>query len=218
MNARSHSIGDYFDRLAPYLDVWRKRNRYYHQDQVKYFQYLVGRDKRVLELGCGNGDLLNALDPAYGVGIDISPVLIADAQKKYPQLHLSTGNAEQLDSLPTQQFDYIILSNLVGYLDDIQNCLEGLHRFCGPDTRVVLSSYNFLWQPVLAAAETLRLKMPTPEQSWLSLHDLRSLLYLSDFQVVKTERRLLFPKYVPLLSRLLNHLGTLPGINSACLS
>src|SRR5262245_265398 len=50
------------------------------------------------------------------------------------------------------------------------------------------------------------------------MDDLRNFLSLSDFQIVKTERRLLFPKFFPVVSWLLNHLGNLPGVNRLCLS
>src|SRR5207245_959385 len=70
----------------------------------------------------------------------------------------------------------------------------------------------------LRLGEKLGLKMPTPEQSWLSLDDLGNLLELADMQVIKTQRRVLFPKYLPLLSWLFNHLANLPGFNLACLS
>jgi len=60
--------------------------------------------------------------------------------------------------------------------------------------------------------------MPTPDQSWIALDDIRNLLYLGNYEVIKTERRLLFPKYVPGISWLLNHIGTLPVINNACLA
>lgn len=218
MNDRTAAIRSHFDDLAPEIDKWRRRNKYYHRDQISYLRYLVGENKRILELGCGNGCLLDALNPSHGVGIDISPSMVNLAKSRYPALTFLAGDAQRLDLLPHEEFDYIILSDLVGYLDDIQACLEGLHRFCGPDTRIVVSSYNFLWEPVLKLSEAMSLKMPTPEHSWLSLDDLRNLLLLSDLQVVKTERRLLFPKYIPFLSWVLNRLGTLPLINKACLS
>lgn len=216
---RSERIRRHFENLSPLIDKWRRRNRYYHDDQISYFRYLVGDNKRVLELGCGTGDLLNALNPSRGIGVDLSPSVVTIAQKKYPHIDFRTGDANCLNHLDEEGigFDYIILSDLVGYLEDIQTCLEELHRFCGPHTRIVISSYNFLWEPVIKLSEAARLKMPTPEQSWLSLDDLRNLLALADMQVVKTERRLLFPKYIPVVSWLLNRLGALPMINKACL-
>jgi len=218
MNDRAEKIRDHFDILSPRIEKWRHRNRYYHDDQASYFRYLVGENKRVLELGCGTGELLNELRPSYGVGIDISPAIIKIAETRYPNLTFLTGDVNDLGFLSDDSFDYIILSDIVGYLEDVQACLEGLRRFCASHTRIVISYYNFLWEPILRMAEKLHLKMPTPDQSWLSLDDLRNLLALSDLQVVKSERRLLLPKYLPVISRIVNRIGTLPVINKACLS
>lgn len=217
MSNRTESIQHHFDALSANIDRWRRRNRHYHREQANYFRYLVTENKRVLELGCGNGDLLNLLKPSRGVGIDISPEMVKLAKNKYPHLAFRVEDADRLDQAPDETYDYIILSDLAGYLDDIQACLEGLHRFCESHTRIIISYHNFLWEPVLKLAEFLRLKTPTPEHSWLTPNDMRNLLSLADYQVVKTERRLLFPVYIPIVSWLLNHIGVLPGINKACL-
>ncbi|MHB8623810.1 MAG: glycosyltransferase [Sulfuricaulis sp.] len=217
MNNRVENIRRHFDALSANIDRMRRRNHHYHREQVNYFRCLAAENMRVLELGCGSGDLLNALKPSHGIGVDISPGMIKLAREKYPHLTFQVSNASHLDQLTAEIFDYIILSDLVGYLDDIQTSLEGLHRFCGPHTRIVISYYNFLWEPVLKLAEFMRLKIPTPEHSWLTPDDMRNLLSLSDFQVVKADRRLLFPLYIPIVSWLLNNIGTLPGINKACL-
>ena len=218
MSDRTGRIREHFERLAPEVDRWRRRNSFYHADQSRYLRYLIEPGRRVLMLGSGTGDLLNDLRPSAGLGIDLSPALVSIARGKHPHLRFEAADAEHLETLEETPFDYVVLSDLVGYLDDVQACLEGLRRFCHPGTRIVISYYNFLWQPVLRLGESLGLKTPTPEQSWLSLNDLANLLTLSDFQVVKTERRLLFPKFVPLLGWLLNHLGMLPGLNLFCLS
>jgi len=217
MSDRTEHIRRHFDALSSDAGRARRQNRHYHREQTHYFRYLITENKRVLELGCGSGDLLNALKPSRGVGIDISPGMVKLARDKYPHLTFHVGDGNRLDQIPRETYDYIILSDFVGYLDDIQACLEGLHPFCGPHTRLIISYYNFLWEPVLRLAEILRLKTPTPEHSWLTPDDMRNLMSLADYQVVKTERRLLFPVYIPVVSWLLNHLGTLPVINKACL-
>lgn len=217
MSHRAEQIRRHFDALSSDTSQSGRQNRHYHREQTHYFRYLVTENKRVLELGCGNGDLLNALKPSYGVGVDISPGMVELAKKKYPHLTFHVGDGNRLDQMHRETYDYIILSDFVGYLDDIQACLEALHPFCGPHTRLIISYYNFLWEPVLKLAEMLRLKTPTPEHSWLTPDDMRNLMTLADYQVVKTERRLLFPIYIPVVSWLLNHLGNLPVINKACL-
>ncbi len=218
MSTRKESVRAYFDKNAESIDSWRRRNRYYHQDHAHYHRYLVGEGKRVLELGSGTGELLSALEPSIGIGVEISPLTAERSRQRFPQLRIIVDDAEALTQLETQTFDYIIVSDLVGYLDDVEAFFRLLQRFCHRDTRIVISYYNFLWQPLLRVGERTGMKMPTPEQSWLSPQDIANLLYLSGFETVKVERRLLFPKYVPLLSRIINLVGTLPGINRACLT
>jgi len=218
VSGRNDAIRQHFDELAPEISEWRRRNRYYHDDQTRHLQHLVGKNKRVLQLGCGTGDLLAALAPEYGLGIDISPVMIARARAKHPSLYFEEDDATSLLKLADQQFDFVILSDLVGYLDDIQRCLDQVRRFCSSETRVIVSYYNFLWEPILTLAEHLRLKMPAPPRSWLSPDDVANLFALAHFEVVRIDRRLLFPKFVPLVSWILNHIGNLPVINHACLT
>ncbi len=49
---------------------------------------------RVLELGCGTGQLLNALKPSYGLGVDLSQNMLNIAQKEYPHLNFFQGDLE----------------------------------------------------------------------------------------------------------------------------
>ena len=52
--------------------------------------------------------------------------------------------------------DVIILSDAIGFLDDVQTCLEQIHQLCTPQTRVIITNYNFLWEPVLDGRHYLK--------------------------------------------------------------
>ena len=127
-------IKTHFDHMAPELDRWRDRNRYYYRDIERLHQFIAPTGSRVLEIGCGSGDLLRALAPSVGVGIDFSPPVIELARQKYPHLQFHCLDAETLevgDLGPTgTTFDYILLSGVLGYLGNIQSVLQRLHPFC----------------------------------------------------------------------------------------
>ena len=81
-----------------------------------------------------------------------------------------------------------------------------------------LTFYNFLWEPILKLGELLGLKMPQQQQNWLSTEDIINLLNLANYQVVKSECRFLIPKWIPLISDLINRfIAPLPGIKKICL-
>jgi ubiquinone/menaquinone biosynthesis C-methylase UbiE len=211
-------IRKYFDESAPRRPFWKKRNRFYHRSLEKYFSFIIPPGARVLELGCGTGELLASVRPAYGIGIDFSAEMIRMASDKYPDLFFLKGDMEEIDQVltgSTEPFDYIILSDAMHILWDVQRMLHHLHTFCHPGTRLVISNYNFVWEPLLKFSEKMRLKQPTPNSNWLTPHDIVNLLEIEGFSAITNYRKLLLPKYIPLLNLLFNRfLANLPLFNA----
>ena len=217
MMTKKETIIKRFDALADKRQYWINRNRYYYDEQKKYFRFLVSEGLSILELGCGTGELLNALKPKRGLGIDCSSKMLEIAKEKYPHLEFRQADIEQIKGWG-ETFDILILADVVGHLVDIEKTLRRLQIFCRADTRIIISYYNFLWEPILKMGEILGLKMPQQHQNWLSSEDICNLLSLARFQVVKSESRLLFPKRIPWLSSFINrHLASLPGLRRLCL-
>jgi 2-polyprenyl-3-methyl-5-hydroxy-6-metoxy-1,4-benzoquinol methylase len=206
-----------FDRLAEEREYWMRRASYYYQDHQRYFRFLIPENSRVLEIGSGLGGLLAALKPSRGLGIDLSGMMVKQASRRHPELEFRVADIETFECKET--FDVIVMADVIGHLVDIEAALRRLQQNCTPETRVIVSYYNHFWEPMLRLAEAIGMKMPQPEQSWLSPADIENLLRLADYDVVKTERRLLLPKWIPLLSSFCNRvLAHVPGINKLCLS
>jgi ubiquinone/menaquinone biosynthesis C-methylase UbiE len=208
----------FFDHYAVEVDRWHRQNAGYHQAIASLARFYVPADARVLEVGSGNGDLLAALQPSYGLGIDISGQMVGLAARKYPHLHFRQMAAEHLE-LSGEPFDFIILSDLVGYLYDIRLVFEQLRNVCHSRTRLVFHRYSNLWQPLLVLAEKLGLRYPQPLLNWTTVEDIHNLLHLADFEVVHRRAHILLPKQVPLLTTLANrYLARVPGFRWMCLT
>lgn len=194
---------------------WIRRNRYYYNALARLFQHLVEPNKRVLNIRCETGFLLDVMRPAYGLGVDISSEMIGVAKASYPAFQYREAFPE--DFVPTEKFDYVLISN-VGDVVDVQKCFLNLQPACDRHTRLLIYNYNHFWQPLVALAQWLHLKVPQTEQNWLSEQDLIELLVLSGFEWMKTYRIVLFPKYIPLLSSLANRLlAKLPMLSRMCM-
>jgi len=208
----------FFDHYAAQVDYWHRRNAGYHKAISSLAGFYIPPGARVLEVGSGNGDLLAALNPSDGLGIDISAEMVCIAATKYPHLRFRKMPAESLD-LQGERFDFIVLSDLVGYLYDIRWVFERLRTVCHSRTRLVLHWYSRLWQPILALAERLGFKYPQPLLNWTTVEDISNLLHLAGFEVIHCRRHILLPKQVPFLSAFANrYLAHLPGLRWLCLS
>ena len=208
------------DRLAPERDGWIARNAFYYEDDRNYMRFLVAKGSRVLDLGCGTGQLLAELSPGHGTGIDISSEMIEIAKEKYPDLEFLVGDIEDPETLKGVKgpFDAIILSDTISSLEDCETTLRSLHGLCSEKTRIVIAHYSHLWEPILKAGELFGTKMPQPEQNWLSTTDIAALLHLTDFETIAREWRQLLPKRVFGLGRLINKfIAPLPFIRAFCL-
>ncbi len=67
---RKRDLLDHYETNVDERDRWREFNAAYREDDQKFMRFLIPPGKRVLELGCGRGELLAALKPSYGVGVD----------------------------------------------------------------------------------------------------------------------------------------------------
>src|SRR5688500_6924415 len=79
-------LAKFFDDFVDEADYWEGRTAPYHALVRSIYTSLVPPDARVLEIGCGRGDLLAALAPSRGVGVDVSARMVHAARDRYPEL------------------------------------------------------------------------------------------------------------------------------------
>ena len=207
---REHQSG-----LAAARAKWIRRNKYYYESLKRLLRHLVEPGKRVLNIRCQTGFLLGALQASYGVGVEISPEMVEVARAAHPRFKYYEAFPE--DFVPSEKFDYILLCD-VGDITDVQKTLLRLQPACERHTRLIIYSFNDLWEPLIRLAQWLHLKIPQTEQNWLSEQDLVGLLTLSGFEWLRTYRTALMPKYIPLFSAFMNRIvAKLPIIGRLCM-
>jgi SAM-dependent methyltransferase len=193
---------DHNDQAAIRLDSWKGLGGYYHRRLAEIYTFLVSPNQRVLELGCGQGDLLAALKPSFGVGIDFSTGMIKHAQHRHPGLYFFAADAMQIGLNTT--FDVIILSDLLNDLWDAQSVFEQVRYLSHPRTRIIINTYSRLWELPLSIAEALHLAKPTLYQNWLTVDDIANLLHLENLEVIRTWPEIFWPVRTPIIDGFFN--------------
>ena len=210
-------IHDYFEGIAREYKSYRRKFNYYYNDLVKYCNYFIHPDNSVLEIGCSTGQTISKIKGSYKAGIDFSETMIAEAKINCPSVDFYVMNAEEITI--DQKFDVIIISNVIGYLENVQDVLLQIRKVSHPQTRIIITHYNYLWESLLHFAEFIGLKKKSPQQNWLSRKDITNLLMLANFDTYRESKRMLIPVNIPLLSWLFNkYIAQLPLIKHLCLS
>jgi SAM-dependent methyltransferase len=194
-----------------------RSRRYFHEYLARVLRARIPAGQRVLDVGCGGGDLLAALAPSRGVGIDLSGTVIAAAREAHPEPTLTFHRGDGADPALLKElggpFDVVLMVNVVTNLADVQGAFEAVASVCHERTRLFVYSYSRLWQPALRAAEMAGLKPRAPAEAWLPPEEVRNMLQLADYEVVRRDYQVVMPLYVPLVSDLVNrYLGHLPVI------
>jgi len=192
----------YWDNYGCEPGPWERVRRYYRQRLIEIYRFLIPPGLRVLELGCGAGDLLAALQPARGLGIDFSERVLARARERHPEIEFRAGDAHGFDC--EEQFDVIVCSDLVNELWDVQAALVHARRLSHRSTRILLNSYSRLWEIPRRIAEHLRLAKRQLPQNWLTVEDLANLLYLAGFELIRTSSEIMWPVWTPILGPFCN--------------
>jgi SAM-dependent methyltransferase len=200
--AKAEILATYFDSMADNWELYRERNAYFHRTQRALFRTYVAPGTAVLELGCATGDLLAAVGPGRGVGVDLSKRMVEKASRKYPAMQFFEADATFFET--PERFDYILINNVLEYSEDIQSLLRNCRRLLKPRGRLLATTLNPMWTPLLRIGERRRLCTPDTQRNFVTGRDAANLLALTGFEVVKLTRRTLFPKRIPVLTAAIN--------------
>lgn len=122
--------------------------------QKRLWPELLGLFKKVknedslLDVGCGNGRLLEAfLDKNIEyLGVDPSQELIAEAQKRHPDCKFVLGDILNLGKIKEHSFDYVASIAVLHHLPSKElriNALKQLRNKIKPEGEIILTVWNF---------------------------------------------------------------------------
>lgn len=169
---------------------------HYRRRLQQVYGLVIPEGARVLEIGCARGDLLASLKPSHGVGVDFSPGMIEVARSRHPHLNFHVIDVHDLD-LKSETFDFIVLSDLINDLWDVQAALDKVRLCCAPSTRVIFNFFSHLWERPLSWAQRLGFATPILPQNWLTQGDLENLLQLSGYEPIRSWPEVLAPLPFP---------------------
>lgn len=205
---RQEKTVQHWNKAAASYDLAKRRNNYYFDTLKELCSSLLpnASRQRILEVGCGTGDLLAHLQPATGLGIDLSPQMVEQARDKFrlrSNLHFEVAAAEDLNQLG-RRFDAVIMCDVLEHVQDVRAALAAPKAVLVSGGHFLVSTSNPMWALPLWLLEKLRLKMPEGPHRWVALPEIRRILDQNGFTIDQSGYRTLIPARIPLVSTLAN--------------
>ncbi len=184
-------------------------HRAYKEYLRKLYRFMVPEGLRVLEVGCAEGDLLAALKPSCGVGVDFAANMLEEARKRHSELHFVECDVLALEKelageYLSEPFDVIILSDFVNDAWDMLEVFKKLKPFCNTETRMIINYHSHLWEHPFKLLQKFEKVNPHLAQNWFTKEDIANLLNLAGFKLVTEQDDYLCPFPVPLLAPFCN--------------
>ena len=220
-----------FHRTAAQAPPHPAARDFLQRDLIESLARLVPADAAVLEVGCGEGDLLAGLPNRRRMGVDYLPDVVARARARHPDIAFEVGDATAgpeaqthaqggtgADPVALGTWDAVVCDRLCHSVLDVKALLTGLKRQLAPGGRVYMTVFNYLLELPARLAEMAGWKTPAPTANWLSDSDLRNLFDITGLEVVRYEDRLMLPLEVPGVTAALNrYLVRAPAMNHVSL-
>src|SRR6266436_8729966 len=167
LEQRRRRTQDHLTKIANRREDWINRNGYYYELLARLLRFLVEPQKKVLSVRCDIGNLLAAVKPSDGKGIDICAEMVEIAQRRNSSLNFAVAFPDKEEFgrsfRPGEKFDYILFND-IGDTVDVLQAFRNLKPLCQRHTRVLVTTYNHLWEPFVTFAEWTGMKVPRTEQ------------------------------------------------------
>lgn len=199
-------VQKHFNEIAKNYDKYKDNNKYYYDNLKILLSKIIPKDKVVLEIGCGTGELLAYLKPKRGFGIDISSHMIKLAKYKHKKYNNILFSNKKIKDLKGKKFNYIFMSDVIEHLENPIEIFKETSFIMSKDTKFVITMANPIWEPVLMLAERLNLKMPEGKHHRWKYKEISKGLENSGMVVEDHSYNLLMPINIPIITTILNRL------------
>ena len=190
---------------------------YYYQLLKNYFKFHIIPNSSILQLGEENEVIIDYLEASSGVIVKKSKTNIENYKKNYPEYNFLNIDLNYDNLNIPNKFDYIIISDLIRDIKDIQYFFTKMREVSNQNTRIIISYANKFWEPIMKIAEFIKIKKKENKQNWIDAENLRNIIKLSNFEIIKENKKILLPIRIPIISFFFNKiLCNLPIFRNFC--
>ena len=157
MEEREIITGNVFDKYHSLNPVYKKIMSNFFSNLLNDLEKNEKKDVKVFEIGCGEGLLAYEIRKRFPdldyIGIDINEKIISEARNTCNDLKFEVGSIYMLDKYSKEEFDYVIVSEVLEHIEDPLKALSEIKKI--KSKKYIFSVPN---EPLWRMLNMLRLK------------------------------------------------------------
>lgn len=195
-----------------------RSSRFFRRQVARLVARRILPNSTVVDIGCGEGLLIEELGGRGVIGIDLDARNALEASARSPEAALLVAPIEEADLQEMGVPDYLVLSLVLDEVYDVQVVLDRVAEAMRAQSRLICVTYNRAWFPFLRLAEVLGLKASSINDNYIPWHELENMLHLAGLRVTQRADAILVPIDIPVLSDLINRwMAPLPLLRNLAL-
>ena len=135
--------------------------------------------------------------------------------KKNPKQNEKYIDFNNYDDLNFEEYDHIIIADLE-YQSDPNNNLNFISKKIKDDTRITVISKSILWFLFSDIVKKIFFIQAPSKHNFLPFYFLKNMFEINNFNILKNNKVIFFPFYIPIISHIINCLFKIPILNFLC--
>jgi len=137
-------LKNFYQKSSCYREKLKNCPNEYFEDYIQMVTHFLPAEKTFADLGCGTGQSSSLLSKHYQVtGVDISPLFLKEAQKKFSQVDFIKGDIIQLP-FKNNSFDGVGCFNVLEHISAPQKAVAEMIRITKKGGLIFICCPNLL--------------------------------------------------------------------------
>jgi hypothetical protein len=191
---------DFYEKNLKNREIFLKKFRYLFDEISSFLNTCINNPKKIIFFCCGNSTIANKI--------------IAD--EKYINEIVKHDHLNYLKEENIKNFDHIIIADIEHQKNISENLIE-LSKNITDDARIIVISKSLVWSLLIKIYKKIFHKFAPSSYNFLPYQNLKSYLMESNLEIIRNEKIIFLPFYIPYFTNLLNKIFRLPVLNFFCL-
>tara|TARA_B100001057_G_scaffold144782_1_gene144702 strand:+ start:395 stop:1822 length:1428 start_codon:yes stop_codon:yes gene_type:complete len=185
-----------------------KKNQFFYNEISKILKTIISESNLSFFFCCGNSNIVQKIEADKICIQDISEKIVSDFTSEYQKL-----SEEENDFT---EYNNVVIADIEHQIDPLEN-LKKLSSNISDDCNVILISKSLIWSGIFKIIKIFQRNKFTSEYNYLSFNYIKNLVDISDFEIVKNEKGIIFPFNIPVITPFLNRVFRFPILNFFCM-